>query len=475
MKITKYIITFGIISMFFSSCMMGPDFQKPDIEVADSYLGEHMEADTLNLRWWELFGNEVLDTMVVHALVYNRDVQMAAKRIEQARAYHGMTKADMWPSLTIQAGAGRGNYIGGGTKMADANNSFYVTPALSWELDFWGKYRSLSAAALSEMIASEFGMRSMQISLISEVSGAYFELLDYQNRLEISRKTVEARLKSLKIIQLRFDNGIIPEIDLNQAEAQWAIAAAAVPSYERAVAQTSYILSILLGENPQSFELVDNNYLISNPVIPAGIPSDLIERRPDISQAEAQLRAQNAQIGAAIAARFPSFSITGIVGGASTDLASFTTGGLAWSAGASLLGPIFEFGKNKRRVEVERKKAEELVLNYENTILYAFKDVEDALIRVQTLKIELEARKIYFNAIDNAAKLSALRYDKGVASYLEVLDSERSAFNAELELSEIEQNLLNSYVGLYKALGGGWLSSEEEEQAQQEQETQPQK
>ena len=472
MKNIKYIIAFGIITVFFSSCMMGPEFQKTEVEVADSYLGEHIAGDTINLRWWELFGNEVLDTMVVHALVYNRDVQMAAKRIEQARAYHGMTKADMWPSLTIQAGAGRGNYIGGGTKMDIASNSFYVTPALSWELDFWGKYRSLSAAALSEMIASEFGMRSMQISLISEVSSTYFELLDFQKRLEISKKTVEARLKSLKIIQLRFDNGIIPEIDLNQAEAQWAIASAAIPSYERALAQTSYILSILLGENPQRFELVEKETLVTEPVIPAGIPSKLIERRPDISQAEAQLRAQNAQIGAAIAARFPSFSITGIVGGASTDLASFTTGGLAWSAGASLLGPIFEFGKNKRRVEVERKKAEELVLNYEQTILYAFKDVEDALTSVKTLKEELEARKIYFEALDNAAHLSALRYDKGVTSYLEVLETERSAFEAELRLSQTEQKLQNSYVGLYKALGGGWLSAEEEEQAQQEQEAQ---
>jgi len=472
MKNIKYIIAFGIITLFFNSCMMGPDFQKPDIEVEDAFLGEHIAADSINLRWWELFGDEVLDTMVAHALVYNRDVLMAAKRIEQARAYHGMTKADIWPSLSIQAGAGSGNYLGGGNKLDAVSNNFYVTPALSWELDFWGKYRSLSAAALSEMIASEFGMRSMQISLISQVSSTYFELLDYQNRLMISKKTVEARLKSLKIIQLRFDNGIIPEIDLNQAEAQWAIAKAAVPAYERTVAQTSYVLSILLGENPMNFEMTINQMPLENPIIPSGIPSELIERRPDISQAEMQLRAQNSQIGAAIAARFPSISLSGIAGGASNDLASFTTGGLAWSAGVSLLGPIFEFGKNKRRVEVERQKAEELILNYEQTILYAFKDVEDALISIKTLKEELEARKIYFIALDNAAQLSALRYDKGVSSYLEVLETERSAFEAELRLSQSEQELLNSYVGLYKALGGGWLSAEEEQEAQNEQKSQ---
>lgn len=462
MKITKYILFFGLIAVFFSSCMMGPKFQKPTAEIADTYLGEHIAGDSINLQWWELFGDEVLDTMIAHALIYNKDVLMAASRIEQARAYHGMTKADMWPSISIQAGAARGNY-GGGAKAATVSNNFYVTPALSWELDFWGKYRSLSAAAQANLIASEFGMRSMQISLIADVSATYFQLIDFQKRLEISEKTVETRLYSLNIIRMRFDEGIIPEIDVNQAEAQWAIAVGSVPAYERAVAQTSYVLSILLGENPNKYVL-DAEYKeqLKSPDIPAGLPSSLIARRPDIGQAEAQLRSQNANIGAAIAARFPSISITGILGGASNDLASLTTGGLAWSAGASLLGPIFEFGKNKRRVEVERRKAEEMLLNYEKVVIYAFRDVEDALITLETLKKEQEANEIYFAATSNAAKLSVLRYDKGVTSYLEVLENERSAFNAELQLSQINQKLLSSYVGLYKALGGGWISAEEE-------------
>ena len=468
MKITKYIIVFGLIATVFSSCMMGPEFQKPEVDMNNSFIGEHIAADSINLRWWELFGDEVLDTMIVHALNYNKDIQMAVKRIEQARAYHGMTKADMWPSISIQAGAGTGNYVGGGLKGTSVTNSFYVTPALSWEIDFWGKYRSLSAAAQAELIASEFGMRSMQISLIADVSSTYFLLIDYQNRLDISKKTVETRLNSLKIIQQRFDHGIIPEIDLNQAEAQWAVAVATVPSYERAIAQTSYMLSILLGENPMSIVLnAKFDDQLKSPDIPAGLPSKLIKRRPDISEAEAQVRAQNAQIGAAIAARFPSISLTGLFGAASNDLSTLTMGGAAWSVGAGLLGPIFEFGKNKRRVEVERKKAEELIINYENTILYAFRDVEDALISISTLKEELVARTTYFIALDNAAKLSVLRYDKGVTSYLEVLENERSAFNAELQLSEINKKLLSSYVGLYKALGGGWISAEEEAGAEQ--------
>lgn len=467
MKITKYIFIFILITGFFSSCMMGPNFQKPELVIPDNYLGDAVQADSLNLRWWEIFDDEVLDTMVDIALAYNLDVKMAAARIEQARAYWGMTKADIWPSIDIQAGAGRGNF-GGGMKVA-TSNQFYVTPSLSWELDFWGKYRRLSESAQADLLASEWGMRSTQISLISDVTSLYFQLLDFQKRLDIAEKTVELRFNSLKIIRMRFEEGIVPEIDVNQAEGQWAYAVASVPFYERAVAQTQYALSVLLGQNPRL--LLHPNTLYDQEIpqeIPAGMPSDLVQRRPDIAQAEMMLKSQNAQIGAAVAARFPSISLTGLLGVASNDLSTLTSGGAAWSVGGSLLGPLFNFGKNKRRVEVERKKTEEMAYNYELTVLHAFKEVEDALISISTYKTELEAREVHYNAAANAAKLSSLRYDKGVTSYLEVLENERSAFEAELVLTETFQELLNSYVSLYKSLGGGWLSPEEEENAQVE-------
>ncbi|OYT14627.1 MAG: transporter [Bacteroidetes bacterium 4572_77] len=465
MKIIKIISTIIIVGLFFNSCMMGPNFQKPEVSSPEAYLGDYQATDSLNLRWWELFNDPLLDTMVYHALEYNMDVQMAAKRIEQARAYHGMTKADLWPSLNIEAGAGTGNYLGGGSKSGSSSNQFYVTPALSWEIDFWGKYRRLSESAQADLMASEFGMRSMQISLISDVINYYFTLLDYKERLAISKNTLELRANSLDIIQLRFEKGIIPELDLNQAQAQWAIALASIPVYERLVAQTEYTLSVLLGENPKRYLETNNIKEQSLEInIPADLPSHLLERRPDIAQAEAEFRSQNAQIGAAVAARFPSFSLTGLFGVASNDLASLTTGGMAWSAGASLLGPLFQFGKNKRRVEMERKKAEEMLINYEYTVIQAFRDVEDALISISTLKKQFDAQTIYFEATNNASQLSVLRYDKGVTSYLEVLDSQRSAFEAELQLSETKQNLLNAYVALYKSLGGGWLNPMEEQQ-----------
>lgn len=476
MKIFKFIIVLGFVAAFMSSCMVGPNFQKPVVESNPVFLGDHIAADSINLRWWEFFNDPILDTLVMHSLEYNKDVLMAAKRIEQARAYWGMTKSDMWPMLDIQAGAGRGNYAGGGLKGSSVSNSFYVTPSLSWELDFWGKYRRLSESAQADMLASQWGMRSMEISLISEVTTVYFQLLDLMKRLEIAQKTVELRKNSLDIIQMRFDEGIVPEIDVNQAMGQWAIAAAAVPNYERGVAQLHYVLSVLIGENPRYFAIDNNlNDQSIDLEIPSGLPSKLIQRRPDIAQAEAQFKSQNAQIGAAVAARFPSISITGLFGAASNDLASLTTGGMAWSVGAGLLGPLFNFGKNKRRVEVERYKAEENLINYEAVVIYAFKEVEDALISIATYKVELAAREIHFESSQNAAKLSALRYDKGVTSYLEVLENERSAFEAELILTQINQELLSSYVALYKSLGGGWVSAEEEQAYQDQKEAEAQK
>lgn len=465
MKISRYIVLFLLTTGFFSSCMMGPSFQKPEIKAPDYYISEHTTADTVNLKWWEMFDDKILDTIVEAALSYNLDVKMAASRIEQARAYWGMTKADLWPSISIEAGANRGNY-GGGVTASSPSNAFYVTPAFSWELDFWGKYRSLSESAQADLLASEWGMRSMQISLIGDVINMYFQLLDYQKRLDIALKTVELRYNSLDIIRMRFEEGIVPEIDVNQAEAQWAVAAAAVPTYERAVAQVQYAMSVLLGQNPRL--LLHPKKLQEHKIpeeIPVGLPSELLKRRPDIAQAEMLLKSQNAQIGAAVAARFPSISVTGLFGAASNELSSLTTGDMAWSAGASLLGPIFNFGKNKRRVEVERKKAEEMVYNYELTVLNAFREVEDALISISTYKKEFEVRKIYFKATADAAQLSSLRYNKGVASYLEVLENERSAFEAELSMVQTYQELLNSHIELYKALGGGWLTPEEEIEA----------
>jgi len=330
-------------------------------------------------------------------------------------------------------------------------------------VDFWGKFRRANEAAKAEMIATQYSFQTVQISLISEVVSVYFQLLDYHNRLEISNRTVESREKSLGIIQQRFIKGVIPEIDLNQSQIQREIALAAIPVYERQIAKTENVMSILLGKLPGEIRQgKDLQNRVIPPPIPVGIPSSLLERRPDVLQAEYLVKAQNAKIGVAEAMRFPAINLTGIFGLASNDLSNLTSDGSVWSLSGSLFGPLFNFNKNVLRVEIEEERTKQAMLKYENTVLTAFREVEDALIEINTYKKQLQAVKRKRDASKNAAKLSIERYNKGVTSYLEVLDTERTLFSVELELSELRQNYQNAFVKLYKALGGGWISKKDQ-------------
>ena len=468
--------TIAILITFLAGCKVGPKYRQPIVESPELFRFDSVStvADTvINLQWWEMFQDEDLKTLIDTALSYNQDVLIAASRIEEARAVLGYNKADLWPSLGYDGTAGRQKINVPSIGVSDPFNNFQGVATLAWELDFWGKYRRSTEAARAELLASEHGMRTIQIGLISEIASIYFLLLDFDARLEISRKTLETRRESMNIIQDRFNEGIVAEIDLNQAEIQEAIAAAAVPFYERQVAQTENALSILIGINPGP--VIRNSTLRDQaipPEIPTGIPSTVLARRPDINQAEQYVVAQNARIGVAVAMRFPSISLTGMFGAASSDLSTILNNeSMIWSVSGGILGPIFQFGKNKRRVDIERERFYQDSLYYVKTILQAFREVEDALVEIQTLEMESNARERQMAAAQNAADLSQERYDGGVTSYLEVLDSERSKFDAELAASQTYQQYLNAYVFLYKALGGGWISEQEMMEAEAAQQT----
>ncbi len=453
--------------LLFSGCAVGPDFEKPVVETPGQYRFENMPVEAqVNLEWWKLFDDPVLYLFVTMALENNKDLQIAAARVEEARASLGFTRADQFPQVNIQGGAATGNF-GGGSRSEDRTTSYYISPMLNWELDFWGKFRRATEAARAQLLASEYALKTIQISLISEVVGTYYLLLDYHLRLEISKSTLKSREDSLTIIQKRFDRGIIPELDVNQAQIQKEIAASAVPLYERSVARTENALSILLGKLPGSIKTGNGltNQVVP-PVIPVDLPSTLLERRPDITEAMYRLQAQTANIGVAEAYRLPAITLTGLFGLASTQLSTFTSEGGIWSVQGGLFGPIFDFYKNIRRVQIEEAKTKQALSFYENTVLTAFREVEDALVDIQTYKIQIASVSNKVAAAKNANRLANLRYDKGVSSYLEVLETERSLFSAELELSELRQQYLNGYVGLYKALGGGWTSKEEMEKEQ---------
>ncbi len=474
------ILLLALLVTYISGCAVGPNFQKPVVTSPEKFRFDFSGVDTTEiLCWWDLFSDPVLDSLIRTAMRDNRDVRIAAARIEEARASVKYNSADIWPRLGYEGNIQSGNLTNViATGKTDYFSNYYAAPVLSWELDFWGKYRRATESARDEMFATEYAHRSIMIILISEVTSLYFQLLDYDNRLEISRSTLLTRQEYLNIIRERYDKGIVAEIDLNQAQIQEAIAAAAVPQYTRLIVNTENALSILLGRNPSTVlrgARLENQAM--PPDIPAGLPSLLLEQRPDILQAEQMVASQNAMIGVAQAMRFPSFSLTGLFGAASPDL-TFSAASAAWSVSGSILGPIFNFGKNKRRVEIERKRTEEAYLAYDQTVLQAFRETEDALIAVSTYRDQLIAVERQRFAAQNANMLSKARYDEGITSYLEVLDSERTLFDASLNASATLQYRLNSYVSLYKALGGGWISKEEKtaaEQAAAEQQAQEKK
>lgn len=447
-----------------SGCAVGPDFKQPVVATPESYRIDTMPVDTAEeLKWWELFDDPVLYTLVSIALENNRDLKIAISRIEQARAFLGFTRADQYPRLDIEGGANTGNLLGPARSDTTDSSAFIAAP-LSWEIDFWGKFKRATESARAELIASEYGLRTVQLSLITDVVATYYLLLDFHLRLAISEFTLQSRTKSLDIIQQRFDKGIIPELDLNQAQIQKEIAAAAIPSFQRSIAQTENTLSILLGQLPESIETgIDLTSQALPPDIPTGLPSSLLERRPDVLEAIYLLKAQTENIGIAEALRLPAISLTGSLGLASADLSGLTTSGGAWSLGAGLLGPIYNFDKNIRRVDIEKALTKQALYRYENTVLTAFREVEDALVEIETYKRQIASVESQLKAAKNANMLSNERYDKGFSSYLEVLETERSLFNVQLQYSDLKQRYLNSYVNLYKALGGGWITKTEAE------------
>ena len=451
-----------------TSCKVGKNFETIEIETDstfshtnDSLIQASQQVATVDsngLKWWELFKDPILDSLVATGLENNKEALIAIKSIEKASLAFKIQKSEMLPQFDAGAGISRGNYSGFVTN--SPNTSWYGAATMNWEIDFWGKYRRLNESAKAEMIGSQYGYQAVQIKLITDIVSTYYELVGFHSSYEISKATLAIRDSSLIIIADRFNQGIVPEIDLNQAQIQKAIAQSAVPVYERQIALTENRLSLLLGTSSKTLDDVKLiNELEAVPEIPIGIPSELLSRRPDILQAEQFVVSQNAKTGAAQAARYPSISLTGLLGVASNQLTGINAGSLAWNMGAGLVAPLFYFGQNKRRVQEQRVLTEQANLRYEQTVLTAFKEVEDALVEIETYKKEITARELHVKAALNAQSLSKERYDKGVTSYLEYLEQQRQAFDAQLRLVDTKKNLFNSYVRLYKALGGGWKTS----------------
>ncbi|MEI7757788.1 MAG: efflux transporter outer membrane subunit [Bacteroidota bacterium] len=456
----KYLILCCIMAtLIISGCKVGGSFQQPVVNTPVGYTDANNTDSTPLVKWFELFKDTALQTIIKTTLDSNRNLLIASSRVLEAQAQFDIIHLNQMPSFNYQLQAGGGTAGTDALKVAGGLNSaaFKASGVMNWEIDLWGKLRGATASARAQMLATIENTNALKVSLVADAASLYFLLRDLDNRLLIAQRTVASRKENTKIITERYSKGYISELDRFQAVQQEAQAEALVPNIKRQIRQTENALNLLMARSYGIIPRGSTNFnQILPPAIPVGLPSQLLERRPDIRSSQKLLESQFEKIGVAIASRYPSFSLTGLLGFASPQLSSLVSNGFVANGFGGLVGPIFQFGQNKRRVDVERIRTQQSQLVYEQTILASFTDVNNALIATKTFEEEYAKRKIQVDAGTKALELSQARYDYGYTSYLEVLIQENNLFDAELQESVLMQQKLNSIVSLYRALGGGW-------------------
>ena len=448
-----------LVVLLTAGCAVGPNYKRPSVDVPGTYRGATPPAESLaDQKWWEVFQDQQLQGLIRTALQQNYDVRIAATRILQAQAQVGITRAGQLPT------------IGGGAQVLDDRyaqtkpypqydtSSTQVGLSLGWDLDFWGKYRRATEAARANLLATEWARQAVISTLVSDVATAYFQLRALDLQLEISRRTLASRQDSLQLTQKLANGGATSMLDVRQAEQLVFTAAETIPDLERRIEQQENFLSTLLGNNPgpiaRGMKLTEQPHA---PDVPAGLPSSLLERRPDIRAAEAQLIAANAQIGVAKAAYFPDISLTATAGFQSSALTNLFTGPAGmWNFEGSLAQPIFAGGKIRSGVKFSEARQQEALLTYRQTIQQAFRGVSDALVEYRKDREFRQQQQQLVLSAQDAAQLSEVRYRGGAASYLEVLTNETNYFAAEQGLAQAQLNELVGLVRVYRSLGGGW-------------------
>ena len=453
-----------IVFLLLTGCMVGPKYKRPPVTVPDAYRGQAPDAGPQaaaslgDEKWWMVFQDLQLQGLIREALSQNYDVRIAATRVLQAQAVLGITRADQFPTIT--GGVSSSNQRFPATRVTPAfeTSPSEVNLSLFWELDFWGKFRRATEAARASLLATEWGQKAVMSSLVSNVASAYFQLLELDSEMEISRGALASRKESLRLVEVRAKGGVTSMLDVRQSEQLVYTAAAAIPDLERRIEQQENLISILLGKNPAP--VTRGKSLVENaipPTVPAGLPSSLLGRRPDIQSSEQQLVAANARIGVAKAAYFPQITLTAIGGYQSPALTNLFTGpaGL-WNFGGQLVQPIFTGGRIRSNVRLTEAQQQEAVLVYQQSIQQAFREVSDSLVAYRKNQEFRAQQELLTNSAQDATRLSDQRYRGGVTSYLEVLDSDTRYFDAQLGLAQARLNERLALVQLYNALGGGW-------------------
>jgi multidrug efflux system outer membrane protein len=447
-----------------AGCTVGPDYHRPELSVPADFRGRAPDgpggAESLgDIAWWQIFQDETLQSLIRTALAENYDYRIATARILQARAAVTFNRSFQFPDLSA-SGAAPYTYIPGERAPTQIRETFnpFATFDLFWEIDFWGRLRRSTEAARDDLIAAESAQRFVVTTLVSDVATAYIQLRELDLELEIARRTLSSRQNSLRLVQLRQQGGVAAMMDVRQAEVLLYTAAETVPDIERRIEQTENLISVLLGRNPdavprgrpmlQQFAL---------PSVPAGLPSSLLERRPDVRQAESQLAAATARIGVAKADYFPRVMLTGAAGagGIKIDGSWFGPQGILAAAPQVTL-PIFNAGRVGAGVDSASAVTEEALARYQQTVQQAFRDVSDSLVEHRKRGEFRVQQELLVTSLRDAARLADIRYRGGVSSYLEVLDTERQLFDAELLLAQAQRDELLAVVRLYRALGGGW-------------------
>jgi len=453
-----------LLALPLAGCLMGPDYRRPELEVPAQVRGEQAATQTSvgDLGWWQVYQDPALDTLIRQALERNLDLRIATTRIEQARAAAGVSRLQQLPQLDASGSAQRRQSSESERSPGQARIGERSAAAvnLSWELDLWGRLRRLNESARAELLASEYARRGITNSLVAEVATAYFSLQSFDRRLDITRRTLATREDFLKLTRAQFQRGVVSGLDVATAEAQLATAQANQPALERQQAQAEHQLSLLLGGNPDAVARSASDE-ITPPVrpMPAGLPSALLQRRPDILQSEQTLVAANARIGAAKAALFPTISLTGSFGVLSTDVSRLFSGPAeTWSAGVSLLQPLLSAERNLYQVDLADARKREALLVYEKTVRNAFREVADAVVARGQSQRALLAQQQQVDALRRAVDISKARYKAGYSSYFDVISADRDLFNAELAHDAARLDAQLTVVQLYRALGGGWQS-----------------
>ena len=449
-----------------AGCTLGPDYRRPELQVPSAWRISTEEAGHISdVAWWDRFDDPVLSHLVRTALENNKDLAIAAANVDQAFAQYGITRSALYPELDANGSAQRDrlsestapNRVPPGYQ---AFNDYRLNVSASYELDVWGKLRRATEAARASLLASEEGRRTVVLTVVASVASAYVQLRALDRQLDIAKATTGALGHAAIVQQERFDEGATPESDYRQAQSQFETAAAQVPELERQVVRQENLIHALLGENPGSIERGSTIDDLKPPDLPEGLPSSLLERRPDIRQAEQDLIAANADIGVAKAAYFPQISLTALFGLESAQVSDLFKGpSKSWSLGSTASLPIFTAGRVRNQVEQAKAVQRKALYFYQKSIINAFEDFEGALVDRAKFEQIREEQSKNVAALQRFRALAVLRYQEGATIYLEVANAEQSLFNAQLQLVNTQSQLFQSYVNLYRAMGGGWVEA----------------